>query len=413
MTLVTTDARHLGKWIPSDPARLEEWLEGHVQRVDGADRGELKASVAAFKALIDEDAIVRMLVTRMIEQQPENREYHARHIRDVDHLLALIDGVLDLAPEYGEENVTLPLGAVLDWSMGTPAGFDAFRDDRINAALKAILREWCAFLDSPASLYVLNDGPNGWKSAKAIEDVGMSQFVHDPDDEHWGFGSWNDFFTRRFRDGERPIAAPDDDAVIVSACESTPFALRTDVQLRDRFWLKGQPYSLHEMLSGHPDAQRFVGGTVYQAFLSATDYHRWHAPVGGTVRSARVVDGTYYSEADSVGSDADESPNSQAYLAHVAARAIIVLEADNPALGLVGFLAIGMSDVSSCTTIVEAGQHIAKGDELGYFQFGGSTHCLIFEPDAIDGFALQAIPQHQGQSAETVRVRSQIATARR
>ncbi len=368
--------------------------------------------MAAFQRLTETDAVVGMLVTRMLEQQPEHREYHARHIRDVDHLMVLIDGVLDLAPEYGEENVTLPLGAVLDWSMGTPAGFAAFRDDRVNAALKAILREWCEFLDSPGSLYVLHDGPHGWKSPQAIDDVGMGQFAHDPDDEHWGFRSWNDFFTRRFRDGERPTAAPEDDSVVVSACESTPFALATGVKLRDRFWLKGQPYSLHEMLDGHECAPRFVGGTVYQAFLSATDYHRWHAPVAGTVICAQVVDGTYFSEADSVGSDADESPNSQAYLAHVAARAIVILEADNPALGLVGFIAIGMSDVSSCTTVVEPGQQIAKGEEIGYFQFGGSTHCLIFEPDAIDAFALQAIPQPQASASHTVRVGSHLATAR-
>lgn len=322
-----------------------------------------------------------MLVHRMVAQQPETREYHARHVRDVDHLLALMNGVLDLAPEYGEENVTLPMGALLDWSMATPAGFAAFRDARINAALKAILREWCDFLDSRDSLSVLHDGPDGWKGEAAVADVGMDQFEHDPDDEHWGFSSWNDFFVRRFEEGQRPVAAPDDDAVVVSACESTPYALRSDVALRDRFCLTGQPYSLHEMLDGHESAERFVGGTVYQAFLSATDYHRWHAPVAGTVVSAEVVDGTYFSEADSYGSDAaDESPNSQSYLAHVATRAVVVIEADHPALGLVAFTAIGTSDVSSCVTVVEVGQHLAKGEELGYFQFGGAPTAWSSSP---------------------------------
>jgi phosphatidylserine decarboxylase len=389
---------------------LEKWLEGHVERVDGLGSRELRPSVAAFKTLIDSDPVVGMLVHRMIEQRPEARERHAHHIRDVDHLLALIDGVLGLAPEYGTENVTLPLGAILDWSMTTPAGFAAFRDERVNAALRAILREWCAFLDSPESLYVLNDAPNGWKSPQAVADVGMDQFVHDPDDEHWGFTSWNDFFTRRFRDGQRPVAAPHDDSVVVSACESTPYALRSGVKKRDRFWLKGQPYSLHEMLGGHDLVDTFIGGTVYQAFLSATDYHRWHAPVAGTVVDAWVVDGTYYSEADDVGSDVDESPNSQAYLAHVATRAIILLRADNPAIGHLGFIAIGMSDVSSCTTVVERGDHVAKGQEIGYFQFGGSTHCLVFEPGAVESVALQAVPSSNGS---TVRVGSHIATAPR
>lgn len=328
------DVRGLAGWLPAGQEQLESWLQGHVQRVDARAFHELRPSVAAFKNLIDSDPIVGMLVHRMIEQVPHSRGYKDRHVRDVDHLLALMDGVLDLAPEYGRENVTLPMGAVLDWTMGTPAGFAAYRDDRVNGALKAILREWCEFLNTPASLYVLNESPTGWKSEKASQDVGMHQFEHDPDAKHWGFTSWNDFFSRRLIEGARPVASPHDDTVIVSACESTPYGLRTDVKLRDEFWLKGQPYSLHDMLDNDPDISEFAGGTVYQAFLSATNYHRWHSPVAGTIVRAHVVDGTYYSEADSVGENATESPNSQSYLAHVATRAIIIIRADNPAIGL-------------------------------------------------------------------------------
>jgi hypothetical protein len=36
------------------------------------------------------------------------------------------------------------------------------------------------------------------------------------------------------------------------------------------------------VLKGHAYAEKFVGGTVYQAFLSRADYHRWHSPVKGT-----------------------------------------------------------------------------------------------------------------------------------
>jgi phosphatidylserine decarboxylase len=55
--------------------------------------------------------------------------------------------------------------------------------------------------------------------------------------------------------------------VIVSACESAPFAISTHVKEHDRFWLKSQPYSLRHMLDGLC-VDEFVGGTVYQAFLS-------------------------------------------------------------------------------------------------------------------------------------------------
>ena len=48
--------------------------------------------------------------------------------------------------------------------MGTPAGFAAFRDPRVNVMLKKILTVWCQFLNSRDSLYVLNESPSGWKS---------------------------------------------------------------------------------------------------------------------------------------------------------------------------------------------------------------------------------------------------------
>jgi phosphatidylserine decarboxylase len=101
--------------------------------------------------------------------------------------------------------------------------------------IKKILNAWCEFLSSGDSLYVLNDSPSGWKCAEARRTVGIEPYEHDPKDEHWGFASWNDLFTRRFKDGERPVASPDDDKVIVSACESTPYGISTDVKRQDHF----------------------------------------------------------------------------------------------------------------------------------------------------------------------------------
>ena len=169
------------------------------------------------------------------------------------------------------------------------------------------------------------------------------------------------------------------------------------------------------MLANDDSVDQFVGGTVYQAFLSATNYHRWHSPVAGTIVRAFVQKGTYYSEADSEGKDATEPTNSQSYLAHVAARAIILIEADDPVIGLMAFVPIGMSEVSSCNidSKLTPGYHVEKGAELGCFQFGGSTHCLVFRPDAIADFTLAAIPQPHDPQAPLVLVRSKLATANR
>jgi phosphatidylserine decarboxylase len=204
-----------------------------------------------------------------------------------------------------------------------------------------------------------------------------------------------------------------DDSVIVSACESTPYGLVTNVQRQDQFWIKSLPYSLQDMLASDESAGQFDGGTVYQAFLSATNYHRWHSPVAGTIVRAFTREGTYYSEPDSEGADAAEHQYSQSYLAHVAARAVFLIEADNPVIGLTAFVPVGMSEVSSCMIgpRIQPGRHVAKGEELGYFQFGGSTHCLIFRKGAIADFSLAAIPQPHDPRPPLLRVRSKLATA--
>ena len=52
---------------------------------------------------------------------------------------------------------------------------------------------------------------------------------------------------------------------------------------------------------------------------------------------------------------------------------------------------IGMAEVSSCVMLdkIKPGNKIRKGEELGYFQYGGSTYCLIFRPGVIKRFDVQ------------------------
>ena len=402
-------------WLPHQDA-LEDWLEGLVQEVrDKTDGAMLEPVIEEFRELIERDPVVRMYVTQMIEQVPHAKRYSKRHLESVDQMLLLINEVIGRAPEYNETAlVGVPLNAVLDWCMGTPAGFAAFRHAPINAMLRKVLKAWCAFLSSPESLYVINDSPRGWKCASARKSTMIEQFQHDPREKHWGFTSWNDYFTRRFKPGERPIADPEDDKVIVNACESTPYALKTNVNRQDRFWIKDQPYSLRDMLANDDAVEQFVGGTVYQAFLDARNYHRWHSPVTGTIRKAFVQEGTYYSEAESEGEDPDGPTRSQGYLAHVATRAIILIESADPVIGLVCLMFIGMGEVSSCIIHQEIapGRRVNKGDELGFFQYGGSTYCLVFRPGAIADFAMEALPQPNNPAPPLVLLGARIATSR-
>jgi len=95
-------------------------------------------------------------------------------------------------------------------------------------------------------------------------------------------------------------------------------------------------------------------------------------------------------------------------------HAIILIEADNPVIGLVTFVPVGMSEVSSCIIdpSITPGCHVAKGEELGYFQFGGSTHCVIFRPGVIADFALGAIPRPHDPHAPLMLINSKLAAAK-
>lgn len=257
----------------------------------------------------------------MFDQIPNKKPYKHdptghRQVRDYEHMLSVLNHLLTTAPSWSDKServgmVGLPINALLDWPMGTHSGFAVFLDPTVNAMIKKVLNAWGEHLKSPASADVLGSGPNGWFGKTGVHelsatanDAGETSYAFedlyqcDPSAEHYGFKSWDDFFTRlfRFEDGIRPVASPSDDSIIVNACESEPYNVAYNVSARDKFWVKGQPYSVVDMLPHEPLATHFIGGTVYQAFLSALSYHRWHSPVSGKIVKAYVVDGTYYSE---------------------------------------------------------------------------------------------------------------------
>lgn len=132
------------------------------------------------------------------------------------------------------------------------------------------------------------------------------------------------------------------------------------------------------MLAQDPLVANFYGGTVYQAYLSTFSYHWWHSPVSGRVVKAYRQAGSYFSQAPFQGFDEATPDPSQAYLTAVATRAMIFIEADNPEIGLMCFLPVGIAEVSSCIIDVKEGEYVKKGQDVGHFQHGGSTYCLIF-----------------------------------
>ena len=406
----------VGEWLPSDQAVLNAWMKDLIARAETGD-DELLPVVAEFKELIESDPEIYMYFHLMYDQVPHSAKFKNDPtgrplIRDYHQMLKLINEVMTTAPEFNKSGlVGFPINAILDWPMGTPAGSAVFLNDKVNTQLKKILDEWAVFLGSEDSRYVLNDDTHsGWFGTDAQEAMPtfVEDFICDPGRPYHGFTSWDDFFTRQFREGRRPVAAPGDHSVVANACESAPYRVARNVKLHDRFWIKSQPYSLYHMMDGDPLVVQFEGGTIYQAFLSALSYHRWHSPVSGTIVKTGLVDGSYYAEALAEGYDPAGPNESQAYITETAARGLVFIEADNPDIGLMCVMFVGMAEVSTCDITVYEGQHVEKGEELGMFHFGGSTHCLIFRPGVNLEFDMHG--QTPGLESENIPVRAKIAT---
>ena len=63
----------------------------------------------------------------------------------------------------------------------------------------------------------------------------------------------------------------------------------------------------------------------------------------------------------------------------VSVRHIFIIEMDDGSGRCVAVIEIGMTEVSSCKPTVSEGDYVKKGDQLGYFQFGGSSYALVFD----------------------------------
>jgi phosphatidylserine decarboxylase len=244
------------------------------------------------------------------------------------------------------------------------------------------------FLDTPESLT-----PESIQSFYDSPSYNMNDYIL----PHGGWKTFNQFFARNFKPGLRPVAAVADPHVIVSPADST-FAGQWEIRTDSQVTVKNLHWTIQELMVDSPFKDRFVNGLFMHAFLGPNDYHRQHAPVGGTVLEARVIPGQVYLEVvpEPVAGDSEgrhrlkplrsfDAPDSAGYQ-FAQARGLVVL--DTP-IGLVAVLPIGMCQVSSVILTAEVGVTLRKGEEISYFQFGGSDIIVLFEAKSNVSFTAQ------------------------
>lgn len=141
-----------------------------------------------------------------------------------------------------------------------------------------------SFLDTPESITAESRA-----TFRASPSYNMSDYL----EPRGGWRTFNEMFARSFKPGHRPVADVANSAVVVSPADST-FGGQWEIRSDSHVTVKNLHWEIRELLDGSPYQDRFVNGLFTHAYLSPNDYHRQHAPVGGTVLEARVIPGQVY-----------------------------------------------------------------------------------------------------------------------
>ncbi len=213
----------------------------------------------------------------------------------------------------------------------------------------------------------------GWFLDRKISCILIRPFIQSNQIELDGcekqhFDSWNDFFTRRLKKGERPFSAEGHD--LVSPCDSKLTVYRIGSDLRVP--IKHTLYRVQDLLRDRKLAKRYEGGLLLVFRLAVDDYHRYMYIDDGMESARRRIDGILHT-VNPAANDAypiyKENSREYSLLRSAHFGRVLMME--------VGAMMVGK--------IVNHRQKVGvrRGEEKGYFAFGGSTVILIFEKDQV------------------------------
>ena len=183
------------------------------------------------------------------------------------------------------------------------------------------------------------------------------------------FASFNEFFYRKLKPAARPLA----DAPVVFPADGRHLGFPRASAI-DGVFVKGQRFDLGRLLGDDDLAARHADGALVLSRLCPVDYHRFHFPAAGTPGPVRRIDGPLFSV----------SPIAlRRRLSYLWENKRTVTRLETEDLGTVLLLEIGATCVGTIRQTFTPGKPVAKGEEKGYFAFGGSSTITIFEPGAV------------------------------
>lgn len=197
--------------------------------------------------------------------------------------------------------------------------------------------------------------------------VDASEFLDSVD----SFTSFNDFFIRKLKPEARPIAEGDDVAIIPA---DGRYRFYQDIEETEGFIVKGEKFDLPSLLGSEELAARYAHGSMVMARLCPMDYHRYHFPCDCIPGPTRLINGWLYSV----------NPVALRKDIHIFTQnKRVICEMLTASFGPVLFIEVGATNVGSIHQTYQVCRACSKGDEKGFFSFGGSSIILLFEPKRI------------------------------
>ncbi|MEE0742680.1 MAG: phosphatidylserine decarboxylase [Emergencia sp.] len=209
----------------------------------------------------------------------------------------------------------------------------------------------------------------GWILNRRISRIAINPFIRAnsislDEYEKQDFKSYNDFFTRKIKAQARPVDMRP--GHLIAPCDSklTVYPIDEDAV----FSIKNTVYTMESLTRSKKLADKYKGGTLLLFRLTVDDYHRYcyidqgeksrNYPIAGVFHTVNPTAGEYY----------------PVYKENT--RVISFLKSLN--FGTVMMMEVGALMVGRIVNHHEEKQ-VHRGEEKGYFEFGGSTVILCLK----------------------------------
>jgi phosphatidylserine decarboxylase precursor len=272
---------------------------------------------------------------------------------------------------------------LVDQDVHEDGGAVAEGSESFRGWLTDFARQWGSFLDTPES----------------FDDDILQSFIDNAPDYHVeesmvdgrpntpsGWLTFNQFFARELNGGLRPISEPTDNRVVTSPADCSYqhcYDIDEDSNIPATRIKRTHAYgNIRQLLEGSAYADAFAGGAFVHYMLPPSAYHRYHLPVAGTVRESFVVSGQVYMKVDLADHQLQSRDSTDTGYEFFQTRGVVVLDTAASAYGDIGLVAVvpvGMSHVASVNLTSTPGTTMAKGEEFGFFLFGGSDIIVLFQ----------------------------------